>query len=249
MSIIYSYKKSHELICYNLIINKIAVEDEVRRPTMKYRAAIFDLDGTLFDTIEDLADSTNNVLSRHNYPTHDINAYKYFVGSGIRNLIANALPEDERDNGTVDILYKEMLEEYSVNWNKKTKPYSGIPELLKHLTEKGIRLSVLSNKADAFTKQMVKEFLPDLHFDAVLGERSGIPRKPDPYGVFEIAEVIEVSPDQCLYLGDSGIDMKTAAAAGAYPVGALWGFRKADELVANGAQALISKPMELLDLL
>ncbi len=216
---------------------------------MKFKAAIFDLDGTLLNTIDDLADSTNNVLSRHGYPTHDMNAYKYFVGSGIRNLVIKALPEDKRDNETVDVIYKEMLDEYSVCWNKKTKPYSGIPELLEHLTKRGIKLSVLSNKADAFTKQMVKSFLPDLLFDAVFGERSGIPRKPDPHGVYEIAEILGVSPNECLYLGDSGIDMKTAAAAGAYPIGVLWGFRQADELMSNGAKLLISKPTELLGLL
>lgn len=216
---------------------------------MKYKAAIFDLDGTLLNTIEDLADSTNNVLSRHDYPAHDVNTYKYFVGSGIRNLMIKALPEDKRDNETIDMLYKEMLDEYGRNWDRKTKPYSGIPELLEQLTERGIKLSVLSNKADAFTKQMVRSFLPALHFEAVLGERSGIPRKPDPHGVFEIAEILGVSTNECLYLGDSGIDMKTAVAACAYPVGVLWGFRKADELIANGAQTLISTPPELLKLL
>jgi phosphoglycolate phosphatase len=216
---------------------------------MKYKAVIFDLDGTLLDTIEDLGDSMNSVLEKHGYPVHDLKAYKYFVGNGMRNLVLRALPEDRRDSASVDQGLIEMRGEYSRRWAEKTRPYPGIPALLDALTEKGMKLAVLSNKLDKFSKDIVKKLLPDWSFYPVYGEREGVPIKPDPAGALEIAEILGLNPEEFLYLGDTGIDMKTAAAAGMYAIGVLWGFRDAEELEKNGANTIIADPLEVLKLL
>lgn len=216
---------------------------------MKYKAVIFDLDGTLLDTIEDLGDSMNSVLSNHGYATHDLAAYRYFVGNGMRNLVIRALPEDKRDRASVDQALSEMRSEYAKRWADKTRPYPGIPALLDALTGKGVKLSVLSNKLDRFSNDIVKKLLPDWSFYPVYGEREGVPIKPDPSGALEIAKILGLSPEDFLYLGDTGIDMKTAVSAGMYAIGVLWGFRDAEELEKNGANMIISDPMEVLKLL
>ncbi|HEX2944400.1 MAG TPA: HAD family hydrolase [Clostridia bacterium] len=216
---------------------------------MGYKAVIFDLDGTLLDTIDDLGDSMNSVLAQHGYPVHDLKAYKYFVGNGMRNLVLRALPEEKRDASSVEQGLGEMRGEYAKRWANKTRPYPGIPQLLDALTEKGIKLAVLSNKLDKFSKDIVKELLPAWNFYPVYGEREGVPIKPDPAGALEIAGILEVAPADILYLGDTGVDMKTAVSAGMYAVGVLWGFRNADELTGNGANLIISDPLEVLKLL
>lgn len=215
---------------------------------MKFKAAVFDLDGTLLDTLDDLADSVNSVLAAYNYPIHGVEKYKYFVGDGMRTLMQRTLPEGKRDDQSVEAGLSAMRDEYAKRWNSKTRPYEGIMEMLKGLGDRGVKLSVLSNKADHFSKLMVENFFPDCHFELVFGERQGIPKKPDPAGAAEIAERLGVLPYECLYLGDTGVDMKTAVSAGMYPVGALWGFRKAEELVENGAKVLIANPVTFLDL-
>lgn len=216
---------------------------------MKYKAVIFDLDGTLLDTIDDLGDSMNSVLERHGYPVHDLGAYKYFVGNGMRNLVLRALPEDNRDSASVDRGLMEMRDEYAKRWADKTRPYPGIPALLDALTMKGIKLAVLSNKLDRFSNDIVKKLLPDWSFYPVYGEREGVPIKPDPAGALEIAQILGLSPEEFLYLGDTGIDMKTAISAGMYAIGVLWGFRNAEELMNNGANMIIADPLEILKLL
>lgn len=216
---------------------------------MNVKAILFDLDGTLLDTIGDLALSMNNVLKMHGWPQHDTKAYKYFVGSGIRNLVTRALPEAKRDNETVEACLAEMNAQYKQNWNKTTHPYEEIPELLEKLSGKGLKAAVLSNKANAFTKEMVEYFFPRYPFISVIGERSNVPIKPNPQAALEIAGTAGIIPSQFIYLGDSGIDMETARAAGMFPVGALWGFRSREELESSGAKALISRPLQLLDLI
>lgn len=216
---------------------------------MKYKAAIFDLDGTLLDTIEDLDDSMNYVLEKMGCPIHGIEEFKYFVGDGIRNLVSRALPPDRRDEDSVNAALAAMREAYSKRWDVKTRPYPGITNMLDALADKGIKLSVLSNKMDDITKKIVKKLLPSWSFYPVFGERQGVPKKPDPAGAFEIVRILGVKPGECIYVGDTGIDMKTANAAGMYAVGVLWGFRKAEELVENGARTLISHPLDLLNLL
>jgi len=216
---------------------------------MRYKAVIFDLDGTLLDTIEDLGDSMNSVLEKHGYPVHDLKAYKYFVGNGMRNLVLRALPENRRDSASVDQGLIEMQSEYAKRWADKTRPYPGIPALLDALTEKGIKLAVLSNKLDKFSNDIVKKLLPHWDFYPVYGERKGVPIKPDPAGALEIAGILGLSPEEFLYLGDSGVDMKTAVSAGMYAIGVLWGFRNAGELRENGANMIIADPLEVLKLL
>lgn len=216
---------------------------------MKFKAVIFDLDGTLLDTLDDMADSMNAVLAGSGYPVHEVGAYKYFVGNGLRNLAEKCLPEGHRSAAEVEYHLAQMRKEYEARWDNKTKPYKGIPELLDALTEKGLRMSVLTNKADEFAGRVVKKLLPDWRFEAVVGERPDLPKKPDPAGAVRIAGLFGIPCSEFLYLGDTNVDMKTAVSADMYAVGALWGFRKADELVEGGARVLIPQPLALLDLL
>ena len=217
---------------------------------MSFRAVLFDLDGTLVDTIGDLADSMNSVLARLGFPTHGEQAYKYFIGEGMENLVRRALPEAARgEPATVARCLGSMREEYGCRWKMRSKPYEGIPELLEILAERRIEMAVLSNKPDDFTKLMVTELLPGHTFTIVLGERPSIPRKPDPAAAVEIATRLRIPPAEFLYLGDTSIDMITACVAGMFAVGALWGFREADELMAHGARELLSSPIQLLELL
>lgn len=215
----------------------------------RFKGVIFDLDGTLLDTLEDLADSMNMVLARMGLSGHDLEAYKFFVGDGVEMLVRRALPITHLDDTTVARSVAEMREEYGRRWWLKTRPYEGVPELLDGLKEKGVKMAILSNKPDDFAKMTSKRLLPHGRFDLVLGERPGIARKPDPAGALEVAECLGLPPEAFIYVGDTGTDMQTAVAAAMFPVGALWGFRPAGELMANGARALIRRPLELLDLI
>jgi phosphoglycolate phosphatase len=216
---------------------------------MIFEAVIFDLDGTLIDTIDDIGDAVNRVLSNRNFPTHANSAYRKFVGDGSRALIERALPDKYRNDEIIDACHKEYIEDYSHNYKIKTNTYVGIPQLLDALTENGLRLAVLSNKPDAITRNCVKTFLSTWHFDAVLGQRDSVPRKPNPQGALETAKIMSIPPSHFLYLGDTAIDMKTAVSAGMFPVGVLWGFRPLTELKENGACAVIDEPMALLDII
>jgi phosphoglycolate phosphatase len=216
---------------------------------MTYGAVLFDLDGTLVDTLQDLADSANYVLASSGFPQHEVQVYRYFVGGGVRALASMALPEDARDRQTVDIVASKIEEAYSRRWAEHTLPYPGIPELLDALTDLGIRMAVLSNKPQRSAELTVSRLLPRWHFDIVEGERPGVPLKPDPFAALQIARLMKMEPGEFLYLGDSAIDMRTAVAAVMYPVGALWGFRTAQELLTGGAKALIQRPVDLLPLL
>jgi phosphoglycolate phosphatase len=216
---------------------------------MMFEAVIFDLDGTLIDTIDDIGDAVNRVLSNRNFPTHANSVYRQFVGEGSRILIQRALPENCRNDEMIDTCYNEYIEDYSMNYDVKTNPYAGIPHLLDALTENGLRLAVLSNKPDAITQNCVKTFFSTWHFDVVLGQRDSVPRKPDPQGALETAKIMSIPPSHFLYLGDTAIDMKTAVSAGMFPVGVLWGFRPLTELKENGACAVIEEPMALLDII
>ena len=217
--------------------------------SMNYKAVLFDLDGTLLDTLADIAYSMNAVLVNAGLPVHPVEAYREFVGEGIANLVRRALPEKCADERTVQQHVSAMLDEYGRRWADNTKPYPEIPELLQALTVRKIKMAVLSNKMDNFTKDMVTTLLDDWQFAVVIGAQSSIPRKPDAAGALLISRQCGVIPEEFLYLGDSNTDMQTAVNAGMYPVGALWGFQTADQLLAAGAQKLIAKPLELLTLL
>jgi len=217
--------------------------------TVNFKAVLFDLDGTLLDTLEDIARSMNAVLTNAGFPAHPVEEYRGFIGEGIANLVRRALPERCADERTVQQHVSAMLDEYSRRWADNTKPYPEIPELLQALTMRKIKMAVLSNKMDSFTRDMVKTLLADWQFEEVLGAQPSIPRKPDPAGALLISRQCGVRPEEFLYLGDSNTDMQTAVNAGMYPVGALWGFQEAEQLLAAGAQTLIEKPLELLTLL
>jgi len=216
---------------------------------MRYKAVLLDLDGTLLDSLEDLADAANRVLLARGFPTHTVDSYRYFVGDGPTMLITRTLPENQRDGETIGTCVDAYLEQYRRNWKVKTKPYEGVAEMLDELTERRLKLAVLSNKRHEFTERCVSDLLPNWTFDVVLGERDGVPRKPDPTGALEVAAHVNVPPADFIYLGDSAVDMKCAISADMFPVGALWGYRSAAELQESGAQALIKHPLEILDLL
>jgi phosphoglycolate phosphatase len=215
-----------------------------------FRAIILDLDGTLLDTLEDLADSMNGTLSHFGFPVHALEKYKYFVGNGIEKLVKRSLPGSAKNDPQVISQCLEMMRQsYERNWNVKSRPYPGIPELLDALSVRGLNMAVLSNKPHDFTLKIIEKLLPAWRFDPIMGECPPIPRKPDPSSALAIANRLGVEPAGFLFLGDTATDMKTANAAGMFAVGALWGFRSAEELIASGAGKLIAKPAELLELL
>ncbi|MDO8472191.1 MAG: HAD-IA family hydrolase [Dehalococcoidia bacterium] len=216
---------------------------------MAYRAVLFDLDGTLLDTLKDLADCCNRVLRDRGMSQHPLEAYRHFIGDGREALVRRILPADRRDPATVAQAVSSMDDDYSLHWADATRPYPGIPDLLKALTERGVAMAVISNKPDEFTRQAVSQLLAEFRFSAVVGARPAVPNKPDPAAALEIARGLGVKPSEVLFLGDTDIDMKTARAAGMRPVGALWGFRDAAELLAGGADALLRTPTDLLKML
>ncbi|MGA2937241.1 MAG: HAD family hydrolase [Syntrophobacteraceae bacterium] len=215
-----------------------------------FQAIILDVDGTLLDTLQDVADSMNSTLRHFGFPTHELEKYKYFLGEGIENLVRRSLPDSAKTDPRLISRCLEMMRQiYERNWNVKSRPYPGIPELLDALTACGLKMAVLSNKPHDLTQRAVEGLLPSWRFEVVMGESPSVPRKPDPSSALEIANRLGVEPAGFIYLGDTGTDMKTANAAGMYAVGALWGFRNAEELIASGARKLIAKPAELLELL
>jgi len=216
---------------------------------MSFKAVIFDLDGTLLDTLDDLADSANRVLTSHRLPVHPVDSYRYFVGDGLQTLVERILPEEKLDPETISRVVLDFKEVYSRNWHVKSRMYEGIDVMLNGLQQAGLALSVLSNKPHEFTCVCVQQMLPDWTFDPLLGARPEVPKKPDPAAAVEIASRLQLDPAEILYLGDTATDMKTATGAGMYAVGALWGFRTAEELTANGAAKIISMPQQLLDLI
>lgn len=216
---------------------------------MKIQAVIFDLDGTLLNTLEDIAESANRVLQRAGLPVHPVDSYRYFVGEGLQRLIERIIPEDDRNNEKVQTLVADFRLDYSNNWKVKTGPYKGIDTLLDGLVAQGLKLAVFSNKPHEFTLVCVRDFFADWPFEAVLGQQEGRARKPDPAGAFIIAEQLGMKPSEILYLGDTATDMKTAGAAGMVPVGALWGFRTEKELQESGAAFIVKNPLQVLDLL
>lgn len=213
------------------------------------KAVLFDLDGTLLDTIDDLAESMNHVLASLGFPGHSVSAYKLFVGDGVEILAQRALPQAARDEKTLQACVAAMGREYGARWDAKTRPYDGIPELLEQLTARGLRLAVLSNKVEETTQVVIRRFFKPGTFDYVAGARPGIPKKPDPGGAIEIARRMGLPASDFLYVGDTSTDMRTALGAGMFAVGALWGFRERPELEQSGAQAMIARPSGLLDLL
>ena len=212
---------------------------------MAYRAAVFDLDGTLLNTLSDLADSGNELLASYGMSPHPEPAFRYFVGNGSRKLMERILPgksAEEIDEALVR--YKAI---YEKRLTAKTKPYEGIVEMLSELKARGVRMAVCTNKHISAAEALIRKYFPADIFDAYEGDRPGVPRKPDPAHVNIVLEKMNVRPEETVYLGDSGVDMQTAVNAKALPIGVLWGFREKDELLENGAKILLSQPSELLE--
>lgn len=209
------------------------------------KIVIFDLDGTLLNTIADLATATNQALQHFGYPTHSIEAYRFFVGNGINKLFERALPETERTEANVLRIRSQFIPYYNVHNADFSTPYPGIPEVLHTLQSHGILLAVASNKYQSATEKLIAHYFPSIHFDAVLGQREGIPIKPDPTIVNDILQATGLSATDALYVGDSGVDMQTALHAGVDAVGVTWGFRPRTELEAFQPMAIINRAEEL----
>jgi phosphoglycolate phosphatase len=214
-----------------------------------FSALIFDLDGTLVDTIGDIAASMNSSLTAHGFPTLAPEAYRSMVGWGMRALARSALPSYAQDEATVERCYTDALAAYMKNPTALSVPYPGVRELLAELAQRGLPCAVLSNKADPVVRLVVETLLPDSGFRLLQGERPGVPHKPDPTSALGLAAALGVRPGKVLYLGDSGVDMKTAKAAGFFAVGAAWGFRDRSELLEDGADVIIESPLDLISLL
>lgn len=213
---------------------------------VRCRAVIFDLDGTLLDTLADLANAMNAVLGRNGFPPHGLEAYKRMVGDGVRMLVHRALPEAHRNDATLEALVSQMRAEYRLRQREHTRPYPGVHDLLSALRAHHIPMAILTNKPHEATVALVGTLLAPWHFDIVQGECPEIPRKPDPAGALRIASMLGIPTREILYLGDTDTDMITATAAGMVAVGVLWGFRSAEELLAHGARILLDEPLELL---
>lgn len=208
-------------------------------------AVIFDLDGTLADTLDDIAAAMNHALALHGLPAHAPAAYRRFIGEGVTRLAEQAGGVD----APVGALTRAFKDYYAEHLLDASKPYPGVVELLHALAEESVPMSVLSNKPDEATRRIVETLFPRVRFRGVMGQRPGIPRKPDPGAALELASSMGNAPERCLFVGDSGVDMQTAARAGQWGVGVLWGFRSAAELASAGAKSLIERPANLLGLL
>jgi phosphoglycolate phosphatase len=215
-------------------------------------AVIFDLDGTLLDTIVDIAEATNRVLAARGLAPFTVDETKLLVGDGIEEMIRRSFAlrgVNSLSAADVKAIIEDYRREYQACWRENSRPYAGIPELLAELARRRVRTAVLSNKSDIYTARMTDALLAGHRFEIVRGAVPGIPLKPDPSAALAIAAGLGVEPGACAFVGDTSIDMATARAAGMFPVGALWGFRTADELQGSGAAALIASPLDLLSLL
>ncbi|HSV96677.1 MAG TPA: HAD-IA family hydrolase [Spirochaetota bacterium] len=213
----------------------------------KYDAVVFDLDGTLLDTLQDIADSVNAALAEEGLAPYPVDRYRLMVGNGMDVLVERAIAGRLDAAGATTRCLDRARGEYARRYNATTRPYDGIPPLLDELAARGLKMAVLSNKPDEYTGKIIREYL-DGYFKIVRGARSDHPKKPDPTQALEILVALGVAPERSIMLGDSGGDMETALRAGMFPAGVLWGFRDADELRSSGARALIKHPMDILDL-
>lgn len=208
-------------------------------------AVLFDLDGTLTNTLQDIADAMNHALRLHGLPEWPVDAYRLLVGDGARVLAQRAVRERQELALSVQAAYQAYYECHNL---VASKPYEGVPEMLHALQDAGVKLAVFSNKPDADTRHVVAHFFPDIRWTAVRGQVEGIPVKPDPTGALLVADALGTRPQDVLYLGDTATDMRCAISAGMLPVGALWGFRTEEELRRSGARHLVSRPEQLCDL-
>ncbi|MBO7259672.1 MAG: HAD family hydrolase [Paludibacteraceae bacterium] len=213
------------------------------------KIVIFDLDGTLLNSVADLAQATNYALSLNGYPTHPEEAYRFFVGNGINKLFERALPEGAKTEENVLRIRETFIPYYNEHKSDLTRPYAGVVDLLESLQDKGLTLAIASNKYMAATVQLVSHFFPSIHFDVVLGQRDDVPVKPHPQIVHDILQHTGYSPADVLYVGDTAVDMHTAHNAGVDVVAVTWGFRPRAELEACHPTHIVDHPLQILSLI
>jgi phosphoglycolate phosphatase len=217
--------------------------------TNNIKGIIFDLDGTLIDSLADIATAANSVLEQFGFSAHPVEDYRIFVGDGVNVLMERIVPGQELNDEFKMKFLLAWKKEYSKQWNVQTRPYDGILVLVDELKKGGYRMGVLSNKPQEFTQACVAEYFKSDLIDPVWGLCEDRPKKPDPKGALEMAAQWELPPEEILYVGDTSTDMQTAVNAGMWPLGVSWGFRSKEELVAHGARAIIDQPMDLMKLL
>lgn len=207
---------------------------------------LFDLDGTLLNTLADLAQSTNYALEQNGFPIHPTEEYKFFVGNGINKLFERALPEGEKNEQNIRRIREVFISHYDLHNADRSHPYSGIPTLLNQLQQAGVLLAVASNKYQEATRKLIAHYFPTIAFTKVLGQREGIPAKPDPAIVKEILDQTGIRKEEALYVGDSGVDMQTALNSGVTACGVTWGFRPRTELACFHPAYVVDTPEEIL---
>lgn len=210
------------------------------------KAFLFDLDGTLIDSLADLAAAVNRMLVEHGYPERELEVFPRYIGDGVRQLVERALPEQARSKENIEACLRDYQRHYAEGWHDKTVVYAGIQELLTELKARGFKVGCISNKPHRFTTLCCDHFFPAGTFDVVLGQRDEVPRKPDPAGALEAAALMGVDVTECAYVGDSGIDMSFARNSGMTGIGVSWGFRSVEELRENGAALIVDHPVEIL---
>lgn len=213
---------------------------------MKYELVIFDLDGTILDTLEDLTDSINYVLKKHEMNQKSRSEVRKAVGNGIYKLVENVLPDGIEKEKT-ELIFSDFKEYYTIHCADKTKPYDGIEEMLSELKKKGYKLAVVSNKADFAVKELCNKYFTDM-FDIVLGERENIARKPAPDSIYKVLDSMCIKKENAVYIGDSEVDIETAKNAGIREVAVTWGFRNKDLLKEKGANLLVQFPKDILNI-
>ncbi len=217
---------------------------------MPYRGVVFDLDGTLLDTLEDIAHAANDALAELGFPVYPVDDYRYFVGDGMRTLMERIIPRRfAQDEPMIGRFLNAYIAHYERQWDQRSRPYPGMVELLDALTARGLRKAILSNKPHAFTVKCAEKLLAGWAFDPIMGQKDEIPKKPDPTGARMIQAEWGLPGDEILYLGDTGTDMRTAKGAGFFAVGVTWGFRPEEELREAGADFIAHHPLDVLALL
>lgn len=214
----------------------------------QYNVCVFDLDGTLINSITDLANSCNEALSLHSLPTHPVNSYNHFVGSGIKNLIKRCMGEKSLDEDLVTDVLKTFNNIYNEKCLENTRPYDGIPQLISDLRDNNVKICILSNKADDFTLRITDALFNEGDLDLVFGKKAEYPIKPAPDSLFAMLEILDCPKEKCLYIGDSDVDVITASNAGVDFCGVEWGFRGVEELVNAGAKVIAKIPNDIFKL-
>lgn len=214
-----------------------------------FKGVIFDLDGTLVNSLEDISNAINVVLKQHGFPTHSVAVCQSFIGHGLRELVVKSLPKEYQNEEWVNRCLDEMMIEYRDNCTVHTKMFDGISDLLDSLTARGIKMAVFSNKADELTKKVVNAVMPKWNFEVVAGLKVEALKKPNPTVALEISEKTAIAVEDFIFVGDTDVDIFTAKSAGMLPVGVVWGYRSKEELTASGAKFILEKPLDLISIL